>query len=81
MNDDWRSVEDVLSGLATASPDAARATRVRAMCHRKLARHQRVPAVAGRAKAGPLETAVVGGFCAVYVSLLALIALHTRGVL
>ena len=72
MNDDWTPVEDVLTGLRTSTSDAARAQRVRDKCHRELTR---------RPFTRPLESAVVGGFCAVYVSLLALIALRTHGLL
>ena len=76
VNNDWtiaaEEVDDVLGQLPRANPDAARAQRVRDRCHRKLTRpplqHQ-------------LEAAVVGGFCAVYLCLLTLIALRTHGLL
>ena len=72
MNDDWTTVEEVLSGLPSATPEAARYARVRAKCHRKLTRpsFQHV-----------LESAVVGGFCAVYISLVTLMALRSHGLL
>ena len=83
MNDDWTTVEGALSGLASAAPDAARAERVREKCHRKLARPHLRASRYGRQSPfiRGLESAVVGGFCAVYVSLLVLIALRTRGLM
>jgi hypothetical protein len=83
VNDDWTTVEELLSGLPRATPDAARATHVRERCHRKLPRRRlRASRYGSQAPLIPaLESAVVGGFCAVYLSLLALIALHTHGLL
>jgi len=76
MRDEWTSVDDVLAGLPRANSDAARSERVRARCHRTLSRRSDV-------RISPLrraiESAVVGGFCAVYLCLLALMALHTHG--
>ena len=83
MNDDWTTVGELLSGLPRATPDAARAALVREQCHRKLPRPRLRASRYGRQAPVilALESAVVGGFCAVYVSLLALIALHTHGLL
>lgn len=81
MNDDW-AVEEVLSGLSAVTPDAARATRVREMCQGKLARPGVRARNGGRAPfMRKLESAAVSGFCAVYISLLALIALRAHGLL
>ena len=83
MNDDWTTVEELLSGLPGAAPDAERAKRVRERCRRKLSRPRVRASRDGRQAPGirALASAIVGGFCAVYVSLLALIALRTRGIL
>ena len=81
MNDDWTTDLDGLDGLLrelpSANPEAARAQRVRLACQLELTRHRRVRL----AKAGTLESALVGGFCAVYFSLLTLIALRSHGLL
>ena len=81
MNDDWTSavdgLEEALAALPRANPNAARAHRVRLACHLELTRHRRERV----AKAGGLESALVGGFCAVYFSLLMLLALRTHGLL
>ncbi len=81
MNDDWTNDLDGLEGLLRelprASPNAARAQRVRLACQLELTRHRRERL----AKAGALESTLVGGFCAVYFSLLTLIALRTHGLL
>ncbi|HUR20685.1 MAG TPA: hypothetical protein VMZ90_07745 [Vicinamibacterales bacterium] len=86
MNDDWTTVEEVLSRLPSTTPDAARAERVRHTCHLELTRLRRLPRGSRDRrerfpKAGAFESAIVGGFCAVYVSLLGLIALQTHGLL
>ena len=83
MNDDWTTVEELLLALPSAAPDAERAKRLRERCHRKLTRPRlRASRYGGQAPViRALASAIVGGFCAVYVSLLALIALRTRGVL
>ena len=72
MNDDSAIIDDVLAELPRSNPDAARSERVRARCHRKLARPPFRNAV---------ESGVVGGFCAVYLTVLALLALQTHGFL
>ena len=76
MNDDWTTdvdgMEEMLAGLPQSIPDAAHAARVRRRCHKELAR----PPLRRS-----LEAAVVGGFCAVYFLGVALIALHTHGLL
>ena len=82
MNDDWTTLEDALGQLPRAKPDAARAQHVRERCHRTLTRTRGLPVIARSATVGrALESAVVGGFCAVYFSLLTLIALRTHGLL
>lgn len=82
MNDDSTIIDDVLAELPRSNPDAARSERVRARCHRKLARPRTLPAIARSAKAGrAVESGVVGGFCAVYLTVLALLALQTHGFL
>ena len=86
MNDDWTTIENVLSELPRTNSDAARSERVRGRCHKQLTRPRRLPrrsrdCKARVAKAGPLESAVVGGFCAVYFVGVALMALHTHGIL
>lgn len=80
MNDEWTtsmdqcSVEDLLRGLPHREPDVAHSARVRQRCHKVLARRSKVVA-------RPLESALVGGFCAVYFAGVALMALHTHGLL
>lgn len=84
MTDDEAAVETLLAGLARSDSDASRASRVRARCHRVLARRQ-TPVVRSqpdRSRAWRvLESAIVGGFCTVYLSLIALMALQSHGVL
>jgi len=72
VNDDSTTIDDVLADLRRSNPDAARSERIRARCHRKLKRPPFRRAV---------ESGVVGGFCAVYLAVLALIALQTHGLL
>ena len=68
MND----IDEMLGQLPRVTPDAGRAQRVRAECHLALTRppSQRT-----------LESALVGGFCAVYFSGVALMALRAHGLL
>ncbi len=80
MRDDWTTVEDVLAELPRPNSDGMRAERVRARCHRALSRSQR-PAVQSPPLRRAIESAVVGGFCAVYLCAMAIVALHTHGVL
>lgn len=84
MTDDEAAVETLLAGLPRPNSDALRSDRVRARCHRVLARRQ-TPAVRsqlGRSRAWrAVESAIVGGFCTVYLSLIALMALQSHGVL
>ena len=72
MKDEWTTVEDVLAGLPRANSDAARSERVRFRCHRALTR---------RSRSSTIESAVVGGFCAVYLCFVAIMALHSHGLL
>src|SRR5687767_7215589 len=62
VNDDSTTIDDVLADLRRSNPDAARSERIRARCHRKLKRPPFRRAV---------ESGVVGGFCAVYLAVLA----------
>lgn len=82
MIDDEAAVVTLLEGLARSDSDALRSDRVRARCHRVLARRQTlvVRSRPGRSQAWRvLESAIVGGFCTVYLTLIALIALQSRG--
>jgi hypothetical protein len=82
VNDDLTSIDEVLAGLPRSNPDAARSERIRARCHRKLTRPRSLPAMARSATAGrTFESVVVGGFCAAYFFGVALMALHTHGLL
>lgn len=82
MNNDRTTLDEVLGQLPRANPDSARSERVRARCHAKLAPRLRASRYGGQAPFIPaLESAVVGGFCAVYFSLLMLIALRSHGLL
>ncbi len=86
MNDDptaaLNELDEVLRLLPGSAPDTARAQRVRAACHLELVQSGGSPAIAQRGAAGRrLESALVGGFCAVYFSGVALIALRTHGLL
>lgn len=80
MRDDWTTVEAVLSELPRPNSDGMRAERVRARCHRALSGSRR-PGVQPPPPRRAIESAVVGGFCAVYLCALVLVALHTHGVL
>ena len=78
MND----LDEMLGQLPRVAPDAARAQRVRIRCHGQLTRPWHLPAIARSATAGrKLESALVGGFCAVYFSGVALMALRAHGLL
>ena len=82
MND----LDEVLGQLPQANPDATQAHRVRALCHLELTRSRSLPRRSRDrrervAKAGPLESALVGGFCAIYFTGVALMALHVHGLL
>jgi hypothetical protein len=82
VNDDSRTIDDVLSGLSSAAPDAARAQRVRDLCCTTLLESRRPAACAPKREARRwVESAIIGGFCAVYFSGVALMALHTHGLL
>lgn len=90
MRDEWTTVDDVLAGLPRSTSDAARSERVRGRCMKTLSgsRHLRQgyggqgrPAVPGSTMTRAIESAVVGGFCAVYLCFVAVMALHTHGVL
>lgn len=70
MNDDWIRLDDVLHGLPGGQPDAKRSNLVRERCHRKLTR---------RPIRRTVETVIVGGFCAAYVTIGAFLALYYRG--
>ena len=65
---------DDLRGLPFREPAVAHSARVRQRCHKVLARRSKVVA-------RPLESALVGGFCAVYFAGVALMALRTHGIL
>ena len=69
MNDDVRGVAQLVSNLVIAEPDRRRSVETRARC---------VALFAKRAKRN--ETAftpvLVGGFCALYLSLIAFFALR-----
>jgi hypothetical protein len=80
VRDDWTIVEAVLAELPRPNSDGARAERVRARCHKALSRSKR-PSVQPPPLRRAIESAVVGGFCAVYLCVLVLVALHTHGVL
>ena len=65
---DQCAIDPLLRDLPCADPGAACSARVRARCHRAMNR---------RVVKRPLESVIVGGFCAVYVTGLALLALET----
>lgn len=71
MNGD-SNLDEVLAALQSATPDSARSARVRDACKRKLTRPPARRTV---------ETAVVGGFCAIYVGALVLNALRVHGLI
>jgi hypothetical protein len=82
MNDEFTTIDEVLAGLPRSNPDAARSERIRTRCHRKLTRPRSFSAIARSATAGrTFESVVVGGFCAVYFFGVAVMALHTHGLL
>jgi hypothetical protein len=75
--DDWTNapmdhcaVDNLLRDLPGANPDVARAARTRGRCHQAMTR---------RVSKRRLESALVGGFCAVYITIGAFIAVHFRG--
>ena len=69
---DQSAVDELLKDLPRPTPDGARSARVRARCHEAMNR---------RVVKRPLESAVVGGFCVVYFTGVALMALRTHGLL
>jgi hypothetical protein len=85
VNDDQMTIDEVLAGLPRSNPDAAGSQRVRRQCHRALNRRSRPSGPRVRRATTmfrrTLESALVGGFCAAYLSLLTLMALRTHGVL
>jgi hypothetical protein len=85
VNDDWTTVEEMLSGLPRANSEASRSERVRARCHNTLSGSRRPGVPESGVRLPRLrrasESVAVGGFCAVYLCVLALIALRTHGVL
>ena len=82
MNDDWTTINEGLSGLSSATPDAARAQRVRDACRTTLLESRRpAPCPPKREARRWVESALVGGFCAVYFSGVALMALRAHGLL
>jgi hypothetical protein len=82
VNDDWTIIDEVLAGLPRASPDAGRTLHVRARCYKALSESRRpAPCPPKREARRWVESALVGGFCAVYFFGVAVIALHTHGLL
>lgn len=82
INDDESAVVMMLAGLRQSDSDASRSERVRARCHKVLA-HNRPAVIPARRQRlqRALEFAVVGGFCAVYLSAVTVLALQTRGLM
>jgi hypothetical protein len=71
-----------LGGLPAATADAARSDRVRARCHEVLSRHRlAAERAATRSRARRLEPALVGGFCLMYLTAVAVGALRAHGLL
>jgi hypothetical protein len=71
MNDE--SYDPLLRNLARLSilePDASRTERIRARCHRAIARRQQAARIAPGASFTQLvlESALVGGLCLIYLS-------------
>ena len=66
----------MIENLPRLAPDAARADRLRARCHDRLARqrHRQQPAPSKQARRW--EPAIVGGLCLVYVSAVVITALQ-----
>ena len=85
MNEDSTAIDEVLAGLPLSEGNERRSERVRARCHKTLSGSRR-PGVPESGVRPPRlrhasEAAVVGGFCAVYLTVLALIALQAHGML
>jgi len=66
----------MIENLPLLSPDPARADRLRARCHDRLARHRRAEAESARPQHAGLERAIVGGLCVIYMSAVMLIAVQ-----
>jgi hypothetical protein len=81
---DLTAVDRGLAGLPRSESDARRSSRVRSRCHAILAR-QRAPVPALGSGSGrhrrALESAVVGGFCVIYLCAVAFVALRSHGLL
>lgn len=84
MNEDETVVVAMLANLPQSPSDASRSERVRTRCHKVLDRRrtsvertERRPLTVRQA----LEFVMVGGFCVVYLAVVAITALQTRGLL
>lgn len=84
MNDDETAIVSILADLPQSTSDASRSERVRAQCHKVLERKRVTIIRAERRPLRPqhvLEFVLVGGFCVVYLCVVAVNALQTRGLL
>ena len=68
----------MIDTLPLLTPNAQRGERTIALCHERLARRRKRLASAGRVNARYLavERALIGGFCVIYLSGVALVAIQ-----
>lgn len=83
INDDESAAAMMLANLPQSNPDASRSERVRARCHKVLAQPRPAVIRAGRPRRlqRAFELVMVGGFCVVYLSVVAVTVLQTKGLL
>jgi hypothetical protein len=74
-------LDELLAALPSTEPDALHTGRVRARCHRILARRQNSHAEVERSSHGRglFAAVVVGAFCLIYLSAILLMSLRLRG--
>jgi hypothetical protein len=75
------NINELLTALPSAEPDALHTGRVRARCHRVLARRQNAHAEVEESSHGRglFAAVVAGAFCLIYLSAILLMSLRLRG--
>jgi len=74
--EDFSELDHLLAGLPGSEPDALHTGRVRAQCHRMLARRQGAVPPPVEAVRGRLLPLVVAVFCLIYLSAVVLTSLR-----
>lgn len=80
-SNDWNPLDQLLTDLPAHDSEPARSARVRARCHHLLAHTTAPKGHAARRSNRLAVSALIGGFCFVYLSAVVLNALRSEGLL